>query len=219
MWEEPSLARFLRRLARFSRLICFDKRGSGVSDPVPLGALPMLEQWMDDVRTVMDAVGSQCAALLGHGDGGQMALLFAATYPDRTSALIVADASARYLRAGDYPWGLPADRVPRVLQRLEERWGTGDNLDIIAPSVASDERFRRWYARYERLALSPGEAATVFAAQCERDLRRVLSTIQVPTLVLHQAGDLHLRVGHGRYLAEHLGRSTSSFQGRITYST
>jgi class 3 adenylate cyclase len=204
MWEEPSLARFLRRLARFSRLICFDKRGSGVSDPVPLGALPTLEQWMDDVRTVMDAVGSKRAALLGHGEGGQMAILFAATYPDRTSALIVADSSARHLRDIDYPWGLPADRMPRFLQQIEERWGIGDNLDIIAPSVADDERFQRWYSRYERLALSPGEVANVTAVQFERDLRGVLPTIQVPTLVLHRAGNLHIRVGHGRYLAEHI---------------
>jgi pimeloyl-ACP methyl ester carboxylesterase/class 3 adenylate cyclase len=204
MWEEPSLAQFLRRLARFSRLICFDKRGSGVSDPVPLGALPTLEQWMDDVRTVMDAVGSERAALLGHGEGGQMALLFAATYPDRTSALIVADSSARHLRDIDYPWGLPADQMPRFLQQIEERWGTGDNLDIIAPSVAGDERFRRWYSRYERLALSPGEVAHLAVVQFERDLRGVLPTIQVPTLVLHRAGDLHIRVGHGRYLAEHI---------------
>jgi pimeloyl-ACP methyl ester carboxylesterase len=204
MWEEPSLARFLRRLARFSRLICFDKRGSGVSDSVPLGALPTLEQWMDDVRTVMDAVGSKRAALLGHGEGGQMAILFAATYPDRTSALIVADSSARHLRDSDYPWGLPADQMPRFLQRIEERWGTGDNLDIIAPSVAKDKRFRRWYARYERLALSPGEVAHLAVVQFERDLRGVLPTIQVPTLVLHRAGNLHIRVGHSRYLAEHI---------------
>jgi pimeloyl-ACP methyl ester carboxylesterase len=155
MWEEPSIARFLRRLATFSRLLCFDKRGSGVSDPVPLAAVPTLEQWTDDVRTVMDAAGSKRAALLGHADGGQMAMLFAATYPERTSALILVDTCARHLRDVDYPWGLPADRVPRYLQRTEELWGTGALLDILAPSVAHDERFRRWYGRYERLAMAP----------------------------------------------------------------
>ena len=204
MWEEPSLARFLRRLATFSRLLCFDKRGTGVSDPVPLAALPTLEEWMDDVRTVMDAAGSKRAALLGQREGGQMAMLFAATYPERTSALILVDTSARAIRDVDYPWGLPPDRVPRLLQRVEDDWGTGLNLDIIAPSVAHDERFRRWYARYERLAMGPRAATTTYAAYLERDLRGVLRSIRVPTLVLHRVGDRHIRLGHGRYLAEHI---------------
>src|SRR5262245_35558555 len=153
MWEEPSVARFLQRLATFSRLLCFDKRGTGVSDPVPLAALPTLEQWMDDVRAVMEAARSERATLLGHGDGGQMAMLFAATYPDRTSALILANTSARLLRDVDYPWGLPSDRKARYLQRVEELWGSGEIVDVMAPSLAHDERFRRWYARYMRLAM------------------------------------------------------------------
>jgi class 3 adenylate cyclase len=204
MWEEPSLARFLRRLATFSRLLCFDKRGSGVSDPVPLAAVPTLEQWTDDVRTVMDAVGSKRATLLGHADGGQMAMLFAATYPERTSALILVDTCARHLRDVDYPCGLPADRVPRYLQRTEELWGTGRLLDILAPSVAHDERFRRWYGRYERLAMGPRAMIATQAAYLEPDLRGVLPSIRVPTLVLHRAGDRFIRTGHGRYLGEHI---------------
>src|SRR2546428_5629039 len=164
MWEEPSLARFLRRLATFSRLLCFDKRGTGVSDPVPLAALPTLEEWMDDVRTVMDTAGSKRVALLGHSEGGQMAMLFAATYPERASALILVDTCARHLRDIDYPWGLSADRVPQVLQRTEESWGTGGLLDVGAPSVAHDERFRRWRARYERLAMGPRAFTTMYAA-------------------------------------------------------
>jgi class 3 adenylate cyclase/pimeloyl-ACP methyl ester carboxylesterase len=204
MWEEPSLARFLHRLATFSRLICFDKRGAGVSDPVPLAALPTLEQWMDDVRTVMDAALVQRAALLGHAEGGQMAMLFAATHPERTSALILADTSARQLRAHDYPCGFPADRVARFLERFEELWGTGDNVDIVAPSLAHDDRFRRWYGRYERLGISLGAVAKMYAAQFERDLRGVLSTIRMPTLVVHRVGNRHIRVAHGRYLADHI---------------
>ena len=204
MWEEPSLARFLRRLATFSRLLCFDKRGTGVSDTVPLAALPTLEDWTDDVRTVMQAAGSKRAALLGHGHGGQMAMLFAATYPEQTSALILADCCARHLRDVDYPWGVPTDRIPLALERVEELWGTGGNLDFIAPSVAHDERFRRWYSRYERLAVGPRAAAAIHAWHSEIDLRGVLSGIRVPTLVLHRAGDRFLRVGHGRYLAEHI---------------
>ena len=204
MWEEPSIARFFPRLSTFSRVLCFDKRGTGVSDPVPLAALPTLEQWMDDVRTVMEAAGSKRAALLGTHEGGQMAILFAATYPERTSALILVDTCARHVRDVDYPWGLPADRVPGFLQRLEQVWGTGSYLDIFAPSVAHDERFRRWFARSQRLSSGPRAAATMHAAYLERDLRGVLPSIRVPTLVLHRTGNRYIRVGHGRYLAEHI---------------
>lgn len=205
MWEEPSLARFLRRLATFSRLLCFDKRGTGVSDTVPLAALPTLEQWSDDVRTVMHAAGSKRAALLGvSAGGGQMAMLFAATHPEQTSALILLGSSARRLRDVDYPWGLPRDRLLRALERIEELWGTGGNLDFIAQSVAHDERFRRWFGRFERLAVGPRAAPAVLAFELESDLRGVLPAIRVPTLVLHRAGDHYIRVGHGRYLAEHI---------------
>ena len=203
MWEEPSLARFLRRLASFSRLLCFDKRGTGVSDPVPLAALPTLEEWMDDVRSVMDAAGSKRAALFGHAEGGAMAMLVAATYPERTSALVLMDAYARYLRDVDYPWGFPADRVPRTLRWLEDTWGVG-GVDFLAPSLADDPRFWRWCARYERLSNAPRAAATMYAAHFERDLRAVLPSIRVPTLVLHRAGNRNIRVGHGRYLGEHI---------------
>jgi len=204
MWEEPLFARFLRRLATFCRVLCFDKRGSGISDPVPLAAVPTLEEWTDDVRRVMDAAGSKRAALLGAGWGAQMAMLFAATYPERTSALILVNASARSLHDVDYPSGLPADLVPRFLQRREERWGTGGVVDLVAPSVAQDERFRRSTARYERLSMSPRASSITAAAIMERDLRAVLPSIRVPTLVLHRAGDRAFPVGHGRYLAEHI---------------
>ena len=204
MWDEPSLAHFLRRLATFSRLLCFDKRGAGTSDTVSLAELPTLEQWSDDIRTVMEAAGSKRAALLGLGAGGQMAMLFAATYPELTSALILVDSAARRLRDVDYPWGLPENRLPLRLERIEELWGTGDNLDFIAPSVAQDEGFRRRYARFERLAMGPRAARAILAAGWESDLRSVLPAIRVPTLVLHRTGDQFIRVDHGRYLAEHI---------------
>jgi class 3 adenylate cyclase/alpha-beta hydrolase superfamily lysophospholipase len=204
MWEEPLFARFLRRLATFCRVLCFDKRGSGISDPVPLAAVPTLEEWTDDVRRVMDAAGSKRAALLGTGWGAQMPLLFAAAYPERTSALILVNASARSLRDVDYPSGLPADLVARFLQRREEQWGTGGVVDLVAPSVAQDERFRRSTARYERLCMSPRVSSITAAVTMERDLRAVLPSIRVPTLVLHRAGDRAFPVGHGRYLAEHI---------------
>jgi pimeloyl-ACP methyl ester carboxylesterase len=204
MWEEPLLAHFLRRLASFSRLLCFDKRGAGASDTVSLAELPTLEEWSDDVRTVMAAVGSKRAALLGLGAGGQMAMLFAATYPELTSALILVDSAARRLRDVDYPWGLPADRLPLRLERIEELWGTGGNLEFIAPSVAQDEHFRRRYARFERFAMGPRAARAILASGWESDLRGVLPAIRVPTLVLHRTGDQFIRIDHGRYLAGHI---------------
>src|SRR5262249_50142194 len=204
MWEEPSVARFLQRLATFSRLLCFDKRGTGASDPVPLAALPTLEQWMDDVRLVMDAANSKRAALFGQSLGGQMAMLFAATYPERTAALILVDSSARILRDVEYPWGFPSDLKARFLQRQEELWGTESNVDVLAPSLADDERFRRWYARYQRLTAGPRAHSAMEAANVERDLRGVLPAIRVPTLVLHRVGNQATRVGHGRYLSEHI---------------
>ncbi|HYV68264.1 MAG TPA: adenylate/guanylate cyclase domain-containing protein [Myxococcales bacterium] len=207
MWEEPSLAGFLRRVATFSRMLCFDKRGSGVSDPVPLAAVPTLEQWMADVATVMDAAHVERAALLGSAEGGPMAMLFAATHPERTSALILVDTSARMLRDTDYPWGVPADRVPRLLERLKDRWGTGRTVEFLAPSAAHDERFRRWLARYERLSITPQAHIPMYASHFEWDLRGVLPSIRVPTLVLHRSGDPHIRVGHARYLAEHIPRA------------
>jgi class 3 adenylate cyclase len=203
MWEEPSIARFLRRLATFSRLLCFDKRGAGVSDTVLL-SLPTFEQWSDDVRTVMKAARSKRAALLGHGYGGMVATFFASTYPEQTSALILVDACARSLRDVDYPWGLPADRVPRAIELIEGQWGTGANLEFLAPGGAGDERFRRWYARYERLATGPRGMRTMLTSELQRDLRSVLPAIRMPTLVLHRVGDRFIRVGHGRYLAEHI---------------
>lgn len=204
MWEEPSLARFLHRLGTFSRLLCFDKRGSGISDSVPLAAPPTLEDWTEDVCAVMNASHVQRAALLGTAEGGPMAVLFAAAYPERVSALILVDTTARALRDVDYPWGLPADVVPRVLDRLREVWGTGDAAYHVAPSVAHDPRFRRWLARYERLAIPPQAHIPMYAAHFEWDLRSVLPSIRVPTLVLHRAGDRQIRVGHGRYLAAHI---------------
>jgi class 3 adenylate cyclase len=204
MWEEPSFAGFLHRLATFSRVLCFDKRGSGVSDPVALEALPTLEQWMDDVRAVMDAAGSERAALLGTQEGGQMAILFAATYPERTSALILINSTARHVRDVDYACGVPADHASRYLQYHEEVWGTGNIVDVVAPSVAQDERFRRWHARYQRLTMGPRASREMFAAYLERDLRGVLPFVRVPTLVLQRAGNRHVRRGHGRYLAEHI---------------
>ncbi len=205
MWEEPTLARFLQRLASFSRVICFDKRGTGVSDPVPLGALPTWEEWMDDVGTVLDAVGSERAAIFGHGDGGCMALLFAASHPGRTSALILADSYARRRRAADYPCGIPESAAAKTIEGVLRTYGTGEMTGLGgAPSFANNPAFNAWRGRYERLAMSPGTFRPIYPLVYDQDFRPALATISVPTLVLHRTGNRYIRVDNGRYLAEHI---------------
>ncbi len=205
MWEEPTIAAFLERMARFARVICFDKRGTGLSDPVPPGAIPTWEEWMYDVATVMDAASSRQAAIFGHGDGATMALLFAATHPDRATALILADAYARRLRAADYPCGVPDEVAARLIEGILGAWGTGEAVrGGAAPSLAGDESFIAWRGRFERLAMSPGQFNAVYPLTYSFDLRWVLPTIRVPTLVLHRAGNRYVFADNGRYLAEHI---------------
>jgi class 3 adenylate cyclase len=204
MWEEPSLARFLRRLSSFSRLICFDKRGCGVSDPVPSNEGLSAESWTDDTRTVLQAVSSERAAMFGHAEGGRMAMLFAATFPERTSALVLLDSFARRVRDHDYPWGVPEEFLPRLFELFDAGWGNGGHLSTIAPSVAQDQRFREWYGRYQRLAMGPTQAANGYRNAFKFEVRAVLSAIRVPTLVLHRKDNAYVRADNGRYLAEHI---------------
>jgi pimeloyl-ACP methyl ester carboxylesterase len=208
MWEEPTLARFLNRLASMGRVICFDKRGTGVSDPVPLGAIPTFEEWTDDVGTVLDAAGSKRAALLGHGDGAPMAILFAATHPDRTSALVLAEAYARRRRAEDYPCGVPSRTAATLMEMVLNNWGTGQDTIHGAPSMANNLSFRQWRGRYERLAMSAGVFNATDPNTYQVDVRPALETIRVPTLVLHHAENRYIRVDNGRYLAEHIDGAT-----------
>ena len=200
-WTEPSFARFLRRLASFSRLILFDKRGTGLSDRVPVSQLPTLEQRMDDVRAVLDAVGSERAALCGVSEGGPMAALFAATYPEKTAALIMIGAYARRLRAPGYPWGPTEEEREKYCQQIETHWGGPVGLEQRAPSVASDPAFREWWATYLRRGASPSAAAALTRMNAGIDIRHVLPTIRVPTLVLHRSGDQCLQVEEGRFVA------------------
>ena len=205
MWEEPALAGYLDRLASFGRLICFDKRGSGVSDPVAPNELPSLERWMDDTRLVMDAAGSERAALIGDTEGGPMVMLFAATYPERVQSLVLINTFARMIRDEDYPIGLPAELVPQLLEGFERTWGRPEFLDELAPSHAGDERFRSWFARYMRVGIGPGQSTTMYGNGVLRfDVRSVLPSIRVATLVLQRADAWWHRVGYGRYLAEHI---------------
>lgn len=202
-WEDPSYAQFVEQLASFSRVILFDKRGTGMSDPVPAGQLPTLEQRMDDVRAVMDVVGSDRAALFGWSEGGAMSILFAATYPERTSALVLFGTTAKIIAEPGYP-GVPRDVFDRFIEVIEEDWHQGVLLFAFAPTMADDPPFRKWWARWQRLGASPGAALTVLRMEAETDVRGILSAINVPTLVMHRTGDAVVLVEQGRYLADRI---------------
>ncbi len=206
-WEQPRFARFLRRLATFSRLILFDKRGTGLSDRVALHQLPTLEQRMDDVRAVMDAVGSERAALMGVSEGGPMCLLFAATYPERTAALVLNGAYARRLWAEDYPFGEMPEEYEAFLEDIRENWGGPVGLERRAPSLIEDEGFRSWWATYLRMSASPGAAYALTRMNSEIDVRHALSAVNVPTLVIHRTGDRSLPIEGARYMAERIPRA------------
>ena len=203
-WQEPSFARFLIRLASFSRLILFDKRGTGLSDRVPINELPTLEQRMTDVQAVMDAVGSERAALLGVSEGGPMCGLFAATYPERTAALTMIGTYAKRIRSDDYPWAPTREEHAELLEEVRKDWGGPVGLKERAPSVADDARFRDWWATYLRMGASPSAALALTRMNAEIDLRDVLPSIRVPTLVLHRKEDTCLPVGGGRYVASRI---------------
>ncbi len=203
-WQEPSFARFLRRLSSFSRLIVFDKRGTGLSDSVPIAQLPTLEQRMDDVRAVLSAVKSRRAVLMGVSEGGPMTALFAATHPEKVAGLVIVGGYARRLWAPDYPWGPSAEQRDRFIAALEREWGGPFGIEERAPSRANDPEFRRWWAAYLRMGASPGAAAALTRMNAEVDIRNVLPTIRVPALVIHRTGDRCLRVEEGRFLAERI---------------
>jgi class 3 adenylate cyclase len=205
MWDAPGLPAYFERLSSFARVICFDKRGSGVSDPVPLDDPPTLERWMDDALAVFDAVGADEVAVIGDTEGGPMAMLLAATYPERITALVLVNAFARWRRADDYPIGMPARTVEKLIRRWKENWGfTAEIMAMTAPSWADDQQIRSWFRRYQRLAMPPGAASVMFRWVTALDVRDVLPSISVPTLVLHRRDARHHRVAFGRYLAEHI---------------
>lgn len=208
MWEEPGLARFLERLASFSRLILFDKRGTGLSDPVPNDGLPTLEERMDDVRAVMDAVGSKRAALLGHSEGGNMCVLFSATHPERTTALLLVGSYAKRIRSEDYPWAPTVEERAREIEETEATWGSPEAFRALAPSKENDPDFQRWIGRYLRQSASPKAAAALLRMNTQIDVRNVLPTIGVPTLLLYRTHDADVHVDEGRYIAERIPGST-----------
>jgi class 3 adenylate cyclase len=203
-WEEPLLARFLNRLARFSRLIIFDKRGTGLSDRVSRSELPTLEERMDDVLAVLAAAGSERAGVMGHSEGGNLAVLYAATYPERVNALVTTGIFAKRRWSPDYPWAERTEERERYIAGLEQRWGTDSDVERIAPSAARDPAFAKRLATYFRQSASPGDAAALLRMNTDIDIRAVLPTISVPTLVLHRTGDLDANIEEGRWLASQI---------------
>ena len=214
IWEDPDAASFLRRLASFSRLIIFDKRGVGMSDPLPPDSPPTLEERLEDVRAVMDAAGSDTAVLFGNSEGAQLAVLFATTYPNRTRALVMMGGFAKIRRAPDFPIGIPDAVVERTMAYLSDHWGNSQALGLVLPSVTGDEAKMRWWAQFSRRSTSPGGAVAQFRMNWDADIRHLLPLVQVPALVLHAEEDKWVRLDASRYLAEHIpGARLVALQG------
>ncbi|HUP34394.1 MAG TPA: adenylate/guanylate cyclase domain-containing protein [Candidatus Limnocylindria bacterium] len=200
-WEHPAAASFLNRLASFCRLILFDKRGTGLSDRVDI---PGIETRMDDVRAVMDATKSDRAVLFGYSEGGPMCAVFAATYPARAAGLIMHGSYARRVQAPDYPLGTPPSEWERFVEVTCRDWGGPVGLEQRAPSMFHDEAFREWWARFIRMSAGPAGNAAILRMNAQIDVRHVLPSVRVPTLVLHPEGDRTVRVELGRYLARQI---------------
>jgi class 3 adenylate cyclase len=203
-WEWPPYADFLARIASFSRVIQFDRRGMGGSDPVPTDRVPTWELWVDDALAVLDAVKSERAAVLGTVDAGPVAALFAATQPDRTHSLILANTAARFVADDDYPWGQRGLEPQLLTKQLEETWGTRAFYNLWITDQATNEAFCRWSSKMNRLACSPKEAAAYSRFLEGTDIRATLSSIRVPTLVLHRRDSRWINLAQGRHLAEHI---------------
>jgi class 3 adenylate cyclase len=201
-WEFPPMRRLLERLSSFARLILFDKRGTGLSDPVPVREAPALEEWMDDLRAVLDDAAIERVGILCGVGATYVGTLFAATYPERTTALILVNGYARLVRTGDYPWGRSPEEIHEYVERVQHGWGRGATLDDLAPSLAGDEQVRLAFGRYERSWAGPGGYAAFSSAREGNDVRHVLSAIRVPTLVIHRAEARFAPRDGGRYLAE-----------------
>ncbi len=209
MWDDPVLASILRRLGTFSRLITFDKRGTGMSDRLPLDELPSLEQRMDDVRAVMDAVGCERATIFGHSEGGNMATLFAATYPERTEGLILASTYGKRIPSPDYPWApSPEQREVEIIE-TERTFGDPDHIPhYMLGDRGDDVGFRDWVARYFRMSASPGVAAQLLRMNTLMDTRAALPLVQAPTLLLYRVDDADVKIEEGRWIASQIPRAT-----------
>ena len=201
MWDDPGLASFLRRLSSFARLITFDKRGTGLSDPVPVDNLPDFETRMDDLRAVMDAAGSRSATIFGHSEGGTLSILFAATHPERTDGLILTGSYAKRIRSDDYPWAPTAEERAREVENVAETWGQIDWLEEVAPSRSDDPAFQAWFSRFLRMSASPRAAAALLEMNSAADVRGTLAAVTAPTLLLYRQDDRDVNIEEGRYIA------------------
>lgn len=204
LWDDSKMSEFLTKLTNFSRLILFDKRGTGLSDRE--NELSTLEERMDDIRNVMDAASSERAVLFGHSEGGTVSTLFAATYPQRTVALITFGVFAKRKYSVDYPWAPTKEEREKFYTLIQEEWGNGQKmgLDLLMPSLANDSNYIEWYAGYIRSAASPGAALALARMNTEADITQILSSVKVPTLVLHRTGDKDSNVEEGKYIAAHI---------------
>jgi pimeloyl-ACP methyl ester carboxylesterase len=204
LWEHPRVADAMRRLGSFCRVIHFDKRGTGLSDRVPVDRLPTLEQRMDDVRAVMDAAGSQRAVLFGHSEGGPMCMLFAAVHPQRVRGLVLYGTFAARRRQPDYPWAPTVAEREAHIRRLRREWGGVVHLSDLAPSLAGDAEFADWWARYLRASASPAAAAALTSMASDADVRAVLPALRVPTLLIHRTADRRSDVRGARWMARQI---------------
>jgi class 3 adenylate cyclase len=202
LWSERSLSRVMDRITTFARLITFDRRGSGLSDP--FWGAPTLEDQMDDLIAVMDAAGSERVAVFGTLEGGPMATLFAATYPERVSALVLYATFARATWAPGYDWAWPAELRDQQMEELIAQWGEGRVVAAVAPSEMDDPAFMEWAGRLERLAAAPSTIRRIFDLIGEFDVRDVLPSIRVPTLVMHRRNDSFIKIEHSRYIAQQI---------------
>jgi pimeloyl-ACP methyl ester carboxylesterase len=202
LWEDPMAARFLRRLSSFARMIVFDKRGQGLSDR-PADP-PTLEDSMDDLRAVLEEAGCESAAVFGVSEGGPMSMLFAATYPDRVSSLVLCGTFARMVKAPEFPWGIPDEALDRWARLMEREWGGPIGVRLWAPSAAGDAEFEAWWGRLLRQGTSPSGAIALMELYRSLDVRGVLPTIDLPTLVVHRAGDKIVPLDQAHYLAENI---------------
>ena len=199
-WEEPRLASFLKRLASFGRVLIFDKRGTGMSDPITR-ALTQRER-VDDIRALMDAVGAERAALFGVSEGGTLCTMFAATYPHRASALVTFGSPAKQMMSPDWPWGWSPGEYDRILADIETNWTK--SAIVRNPSLEGDTRYHRWFVRFLQVAASPGMARSLLQLNATIDIRPVLPSLKIPALIIHRTGDPIIQVEQSRYMATHI---------------
>ncbi len=203
LWDDPGFVHFAKRLRGFSQTVWLEARGGGASGGLTPGFDSDEAVHYGDLTAVLDQAECERVVLVASGDGGPFAISYATIYPERVKALILIDAYAHYVQEDGYPWGLSRETLDQHVALVRDTWGTGATVEVVAPSKSNDEAFRSWLARCQRFGL-PRDAMTAWRDNVQRDVRHLLPALSVPTLVLHREGDRYVRVGAGRYLAEHI---------------